>query len=225
MKELNHDFTVIGLSETHLKDKPHDYYNLPGYKIEHTNRIGREKGGVCLYISNKMKYKVRSDLSHATENYESCFIEIEIPNRKNAIVGIIYRAHTAIESFIQDIDSVFHTITKENKVSYVMGDYNIDLLKDDTHAQTHNYLDYIYSLSLIPTIYKPTRITDSTATIIDNILTNADNVVESAIVVTDISDHLPTVLVSDLIPEVKHVSKHNYYVYKRQLYRRQHRVF
>ena len=95
-----------------------------------------------------MKYKVRSDLSHATENYESCFIEIEIPNRKNAIVGIIYRAHTAIESFTQDIDSVFHTITKENKVSYVMGDYNIDLLKDDTHAQTHNYLDYIYSLSL-----------------------------------------------------------------------------
>ena len=162
-----------------------------------------------------MEYKVRSDLSHATDNYESCFIEIEIPNRKNAIVGIIYRAHTAIESFIQDIDSVFHAITKENKVSYVMGDYNIDLLKDDTHAQTHNYLDYIYSLSLIPTIYKPTRITDSTATIIDNILTNADNVVESAIVVTDISDHLPTVLVSDLIPEVKHVSKHNY-VYKRQ---------
>ena len=27
LKRLNHKFTVIGLTETHLKDKPHDYYN------------------------------------------------------------------------------------------------------------------------------------------------------------------------------------------------------
>ena len=215
LKELNHDFSIIGLSETHLKDKPHDYYHLPGYKIEYTNRINREKGGVCLFISDKINYKVRSDLSHATDNYESCFIEIEIPNRQNAVVGVIYRAHTAIDNFIEDIDSVFQIISKESKVSYVMGDYNIDLLKEDSNPQIHTYLDYIYSLPLIPTINKPTRITENTATIIDNILTNADNNVESAILITNISDHLPTVLMSDLIPEGKHVPKQNC-VYKRQ---------
>ena len=57
MKVLDHDFTIIGLSETHLKSKPLDLYNLPKYNMEYTNRIGREKGGVCLYISNKTKYK------------------------------------------------------------------------------------------------------------------------------------------------------------------------
>ena len=52
LKTLDHKFTVIGLSETHLKDKPLDYYKLPGYNFEYTNRIGRQKGwgvSVCSY--------------------------------------------------------------------------------------------------------------------------------------------------------------------------------
>ena len=48
MKVVNTEFNVIGLCETHLKDKPCDYLNLPGYNIEYTNRVGREKGG-CVY--------------------------------------------------------------------------------------------------------------------------------------------------------------------------------
>jgi hypothetical protein len=95
-----------------------------------------------------------------------------------------------------------------------MCDFNIDLLKDDIDRPTHDYLDLIYSHSLIPTIYKPTRITATTATIIDNILTNAENTVESAILITDLSDHLPTILVSDMNFDVKYKQK-NKYVYKR----------
>ena len=45
LKLTNH---VIGLSETHFKEKSHEYYNLPGYKMEFVNRVGREKGGVCM---------------------------------------------------------------------------------------------------------------------------------------------------------------------------------
>ena len=38
-----------------------------------------------------------------------------------------------------------------------MGDFNIDLLKDDIVSRpVHDYIDFIYSKSLIPTIYKPT---------------------------------------------------------------------
>ena len=75
-----------------------------------------------------------------------------------------------------------------------MGDFNIDLLKVDDHRPTHDYLELIFSYSLLPTIYKPTRITETTATIIDNILTNDENVIKSSILVTDITDHMPTVL-------------------------------
>ena len=38
MKTTNHEYTIIGLSETHLKDKPTEYYNLSGCSLEYTNR-------------------------------------------------------------------------------------------------------------------------------------------------------------------------------------------
>jgi len=198
IKTTNHDFTVIGLSETHLRDKPHDYFNLPGYKMEYINRSVKDKGGVCIYINNKVQYKLRNDLCKANSNYECCFIEIIRKNAKNILVGVIYRAFTPIDNFISDVDHIFNKINNENKITYLMGDFNIDLLKDDTDRQTHDYLNFIYSHSLIPTIYKPTRITSTTATIIDNILTNCDDVIKSSILVNDTSDHMPTALVSNL---------------------------
>ena len=54
---------------------------------------------------------------------------------------------------------------------------------------THDYLDLIYSYCMIPSILKPTRITETSATILDNILTNCDNEITTAILVTDITDH------------------------------------
>ena len=94
LKSLNHKFTVIGLTETQLKDKPHDHLQLPDYNLEYMNRTGRNSGGVCLYIRNDTKYKLRSDLCRANSNFESCFIEIENDKSRNIIVGVIYRAHT-----------------------------------------------------------------------------------------------------------------------------------
>ena len=79
--------------------------------------------------------------------------------------------------------------------------------------KTHEYLDLIYSYSLIPLIHKPTRITKVSATIIDNILTNLDSSVISKIVLTDISDHLPTILTANL--SVKNKPHDKEYVYKR----------
>ena len=169
-----------------------------------------------MYISNHIKYKLRKDLCVANTNYESCFIEVENLNGKNALVGVIYRAHTSIDDFIHDIDIIYDKITSENKLSYIMGDFNIDLLKDDVHRPIHDYLDLVYSHSLIPTIYKPTRITEHTATIIDNIITNTDNIVECAINVTDITDHMPTVLVSNINSKEKSKPKQN------ALYKRRH---
>ena len=89
IKTLGHKFTAIGLSETHLKDKPLEYYHLPGYNFEFMNRIGREKGGVGIYVSNDVKYRLRQDLCKANSNFESCFVEIENTNMKNSLIGVI----------------------------------------------------------------------------------------------------------------------------------------
>ena len=50
----------------------------------------------------------------------------------------------------------------------------------------------MYSFGLYPLIIKPSRISDVSATLINNIFTNeAVNDISSGVLVTDISDHLP----------------------------------
>ena len=133
----------------------------------------------------------------ANASFETCFIEIENEN-KNVIVGVVYRSHTPIDNFIKDIEQIYAKVNSENKNIYIMGDFNIDLLKVDTQRPVHEYVDLVYSYSLLPSIYKPTRITASSATCIDNILTNTENIVQTAILLNDISDHMPTILSTNL---------------------------
>ena len=51
IKALNKNFSIIGLSETHLKDKPSDFYSFSGYNVEYMNRMGgRKVAYVCTYL-------------------------------------------------------------------------------------------------------------------------------------------------------------------------------
>ena len=75
-----------------------------------------------------------------------------------------------------------------------MGDFNINLLNYDTHQETRNYVDTMFSNACIPLISRPTRITPTTATLIDNIYSNdlmGNNNQINGILYADISDHLP----------------------------------
>ena len=74
-----------------------------------------------------------------------------------------------------------------------MGDMNIDLLKCNCHNKTNEYLDNLFSYGFIPTISKPTRVTRSSATLIDHINTNDITLrYTSGIIITDVADHFGT---------------------------------
>lgn len=56
----------------------------------------------------------------------------------------------------------------------------------------------MHSLSLFPTITRPSRITSHSATLIDNIFTNVtENKTISGLLISDIIDHLPVITVYD----------------------------
>jgi hypothetical protein len=80
-----------------------------------------------------------------------------------------------------------------------MGDFNINLLNSNSHKPTNDFVDILLLNSFYPTISKPTRITYHSSTLIDNIITNnLDHDMISGIIYTDLSDHLPIFLFSDL---------------------------
>ena len=55
---------------------------------------------------------------------------------------------------------------------YIMGDFNVDLIKMGTHGPTSDFLETFTAGGFYPLVSLPTRLTDTTATLIDNIMTN-----------------------------------------------------
>ena len=107
------------------------------------------------------------------------------------VIGVVYRPpNSNVVQFNETLNDILAQVS--HTPSYVMGDYNIDLLKHELHQPTERFLEAMYSNSLLPMILKPTRETLTTATLIYNIFTNKyhinDNILQG-IFVTDISDH------------------------------------
>ena len=77
----------------------------------------------------------------------------------------------------------------------MMGDFNINLLKYQSHPETNDFIKLMVSHYLLPHILHPTRVTDHSATIIDNIFSN--NVESDTVggnISCQITDHFPQFL-------------------------------
>ena len=89
-----------------------------------------------------------------------------------------------------------HNLRHYKKRCMLLGDYNINLLRTDSHSETSDFVDDMYSDLFMPAITKPTRITDKSATLIDNIFSNnMETESIQGILYTGISDHLPVFLI------------------------------
>jgi len=194
---LSSKFHIIAMSETWLHKDNADLYNIMDYAKESTERVNKRGGGVAMFISSKLKYSKREDLTSQSSTLESVFIEIDklqFNAEKNVVIGCIYRPPgTSIERFIEELTDKLETVKRENKLCYLLGDYNINLLNYETHQSTANFVDTMFTYGYIPYINKPTRVGERTATLIDNIFTNntVGNDTTSGIFYTEITDHFP----------------------------------
>ena len=190
-------FSIIALSETWLHDHNAGLYRIDGYRLIEKHRTSKKGGGVAILMKNELNCVYREDLSLFNEDIETVFIEIDksdLDFNTNVLIGVIYRPpgrNSLI--FNEHMTCILETIKRERKICYLPGDYNIDLLNHDTHGPTSDFLDILYANSLVPLINRPTRITSTAATLIDNIFTNHHDYVNSfqGAMVTDITDHLP----------------------------------
>ena len=194
---LGFRFTVIALTETWLQDSNCDLYSVNGYNIECKNRVDKMGGGVALLIKSEVNYVVRKDYSVFVDGFESLFIEIPkslTSNNRAVVIGVIYRPPGgAIEDFNSKLVDIASKLKLEDKLIYLAGDFNINLLNADSHQPTSDFLDVMYSASFFPLINRPTRVTSQSATLIDNIFTNDILNMShfNGIFVSDITDHYP----------------------------------
>ena len=101
------------------------------------------------------------------------------------------------KEFLKDYSKLNEIIGQQKDKEIVIGiDHNMDFLKASKHTNTQKFMEYNLEINMLPVITKPTRITDTSATLIDNILISGklQQAYHSGIIISDMSDHLPTVI-------------------------------
>ena len=106
------------------------------------------------------------------------------------ICGVIYRQHNSVERFLDYFEEAVDRYSATGKPICLLSDVNINILRAQTCNYAQQFLDCLQSYALLPTIDKPTRVCNNSATIIDNIFTNKfSEYFSSGNIVSDITDH------------------------------------
>ena len=220
---LKFDFYIIGISEHKIQKKNDDNslsnINLEGYHPFVFDPTETSYGGTGFYIKDSLVYVKRDDLKfNSPSKYESTFIKVILPDRKNMISGCIYRHPTStisIQQFINEsIEPLLDKISDENKFCSLMGGFNIDLLKTDTNDKVNAFYNNVTSHFFAPYVLQPTR--PKSKTLIDNILINSvEYPSHSGNLTAQISDHLFQFVIlegffKELVPRKINIFERNY---------------
>lgn len=198
LETLNVKFTIIGMSETWLHENNAHCYSIDGYNHFYQHRLNKKGGGVSIFVKDNLQVKYRDDLSVNETYMEAIFIEVSNEDimecDRNVLIGVIYRPpNQDIKLLTEKMSEILHSIKREGKLLYFMGDFNINLLDIDGHIPSSEFLETMYSSSFFPLITKPTRVTAAKSTLIDNIFINDVSTVHclNGIFFTGITDHFP----------------------------------
>ena len=158
--------------------------NISSYNILRNDR-NRNGGGVACYIRSDLCFNSRNIFSNSIDHI---FFDLIIPKMKPISIGIFYRppnANNFLESFINDLKQ----IDFKKSEAYFLGDFNINLLLNDKFVLKENqsvtfrnfnspfvskYKELWQTFSLKEIIQEPTRVTSTTSSLLDHILTKAD---------------------------------------------------
>ena len=202
-QSLKYKFSVIGITETWLHKDNEKNFPLPQFSFTRRSRENKQADGVGLYVNEAYQFKERDDLAvNADDVMESHFIELTAkPN--NILIGVIYRPpNDKLNAFKENLAELLHKLDSQNKKCFLMGDFNIDLLKSEENRHVNDFLNQMFSSSFYPLISRPTRVTKSSATLIDNIYMYVNYIEEnykSGILFSDLSDHLPVFQITNRI--------------------------
>ena len=195
LSELKVSFSVIGLTEIRIRDGAcnENLPSLPNYYFEYVT-TPLSAGGVGMFISSQLQYNVLERTS--SSSYQALWIEIVDANKKNNICGVVYRQHDKADDFLNYLSSSIELYSSRNRNIYLMGDFNIDLLKFESCSYSKELLELTQSFSLLPAVDKPTRVYGNSATLIDNIFSNnLENSLICGNIVTDTTDHFTQVCI------------------------------
>ena len=153
MRDSINSFNVFCLTETWCKDstlKSNTSLHLPNFDI-----ISQERK-----TNKSLACNLRNHLCVSDKDKEILTIQISKENDKNILLGCCYRPPSGdsenLSAFLQN--KIIEKSVLEKKMSYIIGDFNMNCLKYHENAKTKHFYDKIFEKGVIPIINHPTRI-------------------------------------------------------------------
>ena len=185
-------FDVLNLNETELDGSVGDEdIEIPGYT---TYRKDRNKygGGVLLYAVDSVESYPITELKHT--EFEVVWTKIWFKRIKPIIIGSLYRPPRRQNVIGNMKDLQKYLIEKQSKLGqghkevHLFGDFNCDMLR--VNGPSLAIKEICNAISASQLIEEPTRITDRSSTLIDLLISTAeDKITESGVIHTAVSDH------------------------------------
>ena len=195
------------LNETCLRKENINKANLPGYTFLSKEWIGQKGGGITVIIANKYKCREWSDLEISDSKLEYLVVEIKTKCSSFLIASAYRPPNVDAKQFIQEYQKLTGIISTntQNKIPVITGiDHNMAFLKSNVHQLTQDFIEMNIDSGLLPVISRPTRITRSSATLIDNIFVSQQlmNDYWCGLLIDDLSKNLPCLLsIENLNPD------------------------
>ena len=191
---FSHPPFLILISETRIHLNPILNIGIPNYTFIHVPSPTRA-GGVMAYVSKELNFTVNDRLSLNIDGCEDLWRDVDIPGLKNNYTfAVIYRHPWNNHStFLEALDSNVQALNSKGNKAMLLGDININLDSDINVPHLADYSHIIQSSAFLSLIDKPTRITPSSQTVIDYILTNDSvSTLTPGVIRYKLADHYPT---------------------------------
>ena len=207
--------SIVSLNETWLRHDTESKFDIPGYNYVGKLRKGRKGGGVCLLLSEEITFR-QIDIFPEFETLELICVEIKMKCSSIITVSLYRPPNQLLATSIAEITKCFEILKSQKKATIVCTDHNLDYLKANSHPHTQELLETLTEYGYVSTITKPTRVTHSSATLIDNVLLNKELSIDyiSWLLLEDISDHFPCLIsIKNFVPDRKTIG----HILKRRL--------
>ena len=193
LEKTNLDF--LFLQETFLTENVLDTeLEISGYRMLRLDRdvaTGKKTGGgLVSYFGNQYKVEALPNWSISKPHLEVCWLKLLLKDTRPTFVANVYRPPDGdIDLAIESLNDQLADIMGLNTADIIIfGDLNIDMNKRS--AKLSKYKSFLNSNLLHQIVKQPTRITNTSRTIIDHILTNNEDFYNQSMVVDPgLSDH------------------------------------
>ena len=145
-----------------------------------------------------------TNLTVSLLHVKAVFVKVTLPSKTIFVTSIDRPPNTNFDDFKTYIDNILLSLSRNECPLIICSDFYMDQLKiNECSNNASTFYNGLNAMALMPTIYKPTRLTNSSCTLIDEIFaSNLRNFV-SRIFTIDISDKLPIFIICiKIVPQL-----------------------